>query len=94
MSEEYTPGTKARRSRADIDKILDNYHQSGLTQVAFAKEHGLNLGTFRSWVAKRRTNPEPGLCPVSIRQDQRKRSQSDCQAASKSPSTVEPILNG
>ena len=67
MSEESKSRNKARRSRAEIESILADYRRSGLTQVAFARERGLNLGTFRHWVARLRDNPAKGFCPVTIR---------------------------
>lgn len=68
MNEKSGSTGKVRRSRAEIEKIVADYRQSGLTQVVFAKENRLNLGTFRSWLAKRRGDPAPDLCPVRFRQ--------------------------
>ena len=60
---------KARRDRAEIDAIVADYRQSGLTQVAFARQRGLNLGTFRSWLAKRRSRNLEGFCAVTVREE-------------------------
>lgn len=67
MDEKSNTKKGARRSRADIDQILTDYRQSSLTQIAFARERGLNLGTFRSWLARCRKDPSRELCPVKIR---------------------------
>lgn len=62
-----------RRSRASIAEILADYDQSGLTQVAFVRERGLKLSTFRRWLAQRREGPAAGLCAVTLRQEANER---------------------
>ena len=33
------------------------YHQSGLTQNAFARQHGIKLGTLQQWLCRLKTQP-------------------------------------
>ena len=67
MNEELQLQNKVRRSRAEIETILSEFRESGLTQVAFARERGLNLATFRTWLAKNRGERVKGFCPVTVR---------------------------
>ena len=38
------------------------YRQSGLRQSAFARQHGIKLGTLQQWLCRRKTQP-PSLRP-------------------------------
>lgn len=67
MNEEPPSRNQARRGRAEIETILSDYRQSGLTQVRFARGRGLNLGTFRGWLARYRTPRAEGFCQVRVR---------------------------
>jgi len=51
--------TRSRRcrSREEIDRLIAAFKNSGQTQTAFADEHGLNVGTLRGWLYKRRSRP-------------------------------------
>jgi len=63
---------KAERTRRDsktIEGLLADYGESGLSQVGFARERGLNVGTFRGWLYRRRKNRTDGLCEVVLRRD-------------------------
>ncbi len=63
---------KEERTRRDpkiIEALLEDYRQSGLSQTAFARERGLNVGTLRGWLYKSRKNQTDGLCEVALRRD-------------------------
>ncbi len=63
---------KAERRRRDsktIEGLLADYRESGLSQIAFARERGLNVGTFRGWLYRRRKNRTDSLCEVVVRGD-------------------------
>lgn len=59
-----------RRSRAEWAKILDAYEGSDEGPAAFARRHGINLGTLYSQIAARRRLREIGerraLLPVRV----------------------------
>ena len=63
-----------RRDPKAIAALLEDYRQSGLSQTTFARERGLNVGTFRGWLYKSRKHPidglrEVALLPESVRTD-------------------------
>lgn len=35
----------SRRSRAEADRLVEEYQQSGMTRKAFCAQHGLSIGT-------------------------------------------------
>jgi transposase-like protein len=41
-----------RRDPAEIARLIDAYHGSGLTQRAFARRHGISPATLSHWVRK------------------------------------------
>lgn len=43
-----------RRSREEIDSLLERFDSSGLSQAAFARHHDLSLSTLHSWLHRRR----------------------------------------
>ncbi len=45
---------RGNRNREQIQKLLKRYRRSGKTQEHFAIENGLNLGTFRGWLYRKR----------------------------------------
>ncbi|MEZ5324277.1 MAG: hypothetical protein R3F19_04360 [Verrucomicrobiales bacterium] len=45
-----TKKTRRHRSRAEIQSILRDYRESGLTQAAFAASRGLPLSTLTNWL--------------------------------------------
>lgn len=60
------PAKKPRiyRDPKTIERILEDYRQSGLSQVAYAREHGLPVGTLRGWLYKSRKSGVRDLCEV------------------------------
>ena len=48
MSKHFSTSTKAA--------YLDQFHQSGLTQSAFCREHGLVLKTFNNWLSRSKSS--------------------------------------
>jgi transposase-like protein len=44
--------TRRRRSQEEIDRIVADYRESGLSQSAFAKDRGLSFWTLSSWLRK------------------------------------------
>ena len=58
---------RVRRSRAEIDQLLELFEGSGQTQAAFCREHGLSVPTFSSWRRKRREAESlPGFRAVRV----------------------------
>lgn len=55
--------TKGRRwhSGGEVVAILECYHQSGLTQQAFAREAGIGASTLQLWLRRAR-----GAAPLSL----------------------------
>jgi len=53
MEENTEKRVRVRRSRAEIDQLLESFGYSGLTQQAFCRERGLCVATFSSWRRKR-----------------------------------------
>ena len=43
---------RLRRSRAEINRLLEAFERSGTTQQAFCREHGLSVATFSYWRRK------------------------------------------
>ena len=74
MDEAKKPGmreTKERRrrwSRAEREQMLQDFRASGLTQVRFAAEHGVSIGTLRNWIYKPAMAGEQsgGFAPVHL----------------------------
>jgi hypothetical protein len=52
MEEETSKGKHVRRSRAEIDHLLESFACSGLMQQAFCRENGLSVATFSNWRRK------------------------------------------
>lgn len=65
---------RVRRNRGEIGALLAAFRESNLSQAAFAQEHKLNLGTFRSWLSKFRPgvggdkDRMEGFCAVTLRE--------------------------
>ena len=61
-------GSSRRRrpnsSPAQRAQWLARFEQSGLSQQAFAQEHGINLFTFRKWVEGQRRPAQPVRPPA------------------------------
>lgn len=58
---------RRRRTPAERAQILDQYHQSGLTQKVFAAQAGLSYSALNSWLRRVRTNADrqpPQFVPV------------------------------
>ena len=57
-----------RRSRDEIDILLDRFDRSGLSQIAFARSEGLSLSTLRWWLDRRRRQrvDAPRFVPVTV----------------------------
>ena len=59
--------SRRRRTPAERAQILDQYHQSGLTQKVFAAQAGISCSALNSWLRRARTNSEsspPQFVPV------------------------------
>jgi hypothetical protein len=48
---------RARTPHRQINALLAEFSKSGTTQRAFCERRGLNLTTFRSWLAQERRQP-------------------------------------
>ena len=64
---------RTHREPAEIERLVEAYHGSGLTQVAFARRHGLAPATLSYWLGKgkasKRKRPRPtgpALVPVQV----------------------------
>lgn len=40
------------------NRLVDEYLQSNLTQVAFSREHNIPVSTFNTWISKYKANQE------------------------------------
>ena len=49
---------RRRRTPAERAQILDQYHQSGLTQKVFAAQVGISCSALNSWLRRAHTNDE------------------------------------
>ena len=70
-----SPRKKQRtyRTAAEIERLVDAYHRSGLTQQAFARRRGLAPATLSDWLRrgrrgkKKRSEPSvPAVVPVRV----------------------------
>jgi len=61
MSDKLVPASyqSNRRSRADIERIVEEFKSSGLTSQEFATQHRLSVSTLRVWVSRVRKGSEP-----------------------------------
>lgn len=59
---------RRRRSRDEIDSLLERFDRSGLTQIAFARRERLSVSTLRSWLTRRRRQhaAAPRFVPVAV----------------------------
>ena len=59
---------RRRRSRDEINTLVEQFDRSGLSQVAFARRKGLSLSTLRRWLERRRRQAgiAPRFVPVSV----------------------------
>lgn len=55
--EQSTQTARRRFSAEERANYIELYRQSGLTQRAFAKQQGLNLGTFHQWLHRTKADP-------------------------------------
>jgi hypothetical protein len=65
------PEKRVRRTREQVEDLLDRLETSGDTQGRFAKREELSVSTLRFWIARRRseagvTAPASRFVPVSI----------------------------
>ena len=49
---------RRRRTPAERAQILDQYHQSGLTQKVFAAQAGISCSALNAWLRRARTNAD------------------------------------
>lgn len=65
MTEHNIASSKPRRTRVQIQELVRLYHQSGLTQQAFCREHGVCAGSLSTWISRERA-AITGFVPVSL----------------------------
>lgn len=56
-------------SQEQRNQFIQEWQESSLSQKAFAEKHGINYGTFHSWVKKKGQDvkfEKPGFVPISI----------------------------
>ena len=68
--------TKKYRNKEERLNILSQFKKSGLSQIAFCNESGMNLSTLKSWMykkgeVKKRQDKEIMLSEVVVTQEQR-----------------------
>lgn len=69
MDHETDKGNRTRRSRLEIDDLLESFARSGLTQQGFCRENGVSVATFSNWrrkAAARNSVAGPVLRPVCV----------------------------
>ena len=54
------PKKRINRSRRQWQLLLDDYHRSGLTKVAFCKQHGVATSSLNRWQRMLEVQPESG----------------------------------
>lgn len=54
---------RPRRSKSEVLMLLEDYKNSGLTQVAFAKSREVPLSTLTNWLRRVRTNEMESSSP-------------------------------
>jgi len=57
---------RVRRSRVEIEEILEAFERSGLTQQAFCREKELSVATFSNWRRKAAAGDGAALRPVRL----------------------------
>lgn len=65
MTEHRSPPSKPRRTRTQIQDLVRLYDQSGLTQQAFCREHGVCAGSLSAWISRERATIQ-GFVPASL----------------------------
>ena len=61
------PSIRRRRTPAERAQILDQYHQSGLTQKVFAAQTGISCSALNAWLRRALTQADshpPQFVPV------------------------------
>jgi transposase-like protein len=58
----FSAGSRRRFTADERAKFVALYRQSDLTQSAFARQHGIKLGTLQQWLSRLKTQP-PSLRP-------------------------------
>lgn len=58
-----TDRRRARHNRAEIQRLLDEYHRSGLTQGQYAARLGIALSTLTRWLRQARGDTGPLATP-------------------------------
>ena len=54
------PKKRINRSRSQWQSLLDDFHRSGLTKVAFCKQHGVATSSLNRWQRMLEGQPEGG----------------------------------
>ena len=54
------PKKRINRSRRQWQALLDDFHRSGLTKVAFCKQHGVAASSLNRWQRMLEVQPESG----------------------------------
>jgi len=60
MNVKQTEGTRRRRSRAEVDRLVAEYEASGLGRQEFCRKHGLSLSTLNRHRKRREAETESG----------------------------------
>lgn len=63
--------TRHNRAREDVERLLEAFASSNLTQVEFARTNEISISTLRYWLRRRhedrRGDTRPALIPVTLR---------------------------
>jgi transposase-like protein len=71
MNGKQMEGVRQRRSREEVERLVDEYEASGLGRQQFCKKHGLSLTTLnrhrkRKQFGQEKETPERRFIPVEI----------------------------
>lgn len=55
-----------RRIHHSWSELVSEFHESGVTQRAFALRHAISVGTLRRWIQRRSTEGQLSMLPVRV----------------------------
>ena len=67
MEDEKKQGSVRHRSRAEAERLLQDYRSSGLTQTRWCRERGIGISALRYWLRRERdAGKSYSLVPVEV----------------------------
>ena len=64
MADQRQISRRARTTRAQRARVVERFHQSGLTRSAFARRHGLAAWKLSRWLAEANGDSKPASSPM------------------------------